>query len=377
MVKMLGRAGVLGIALAGIGAMTTTAHGAPNPGYRGELLSFDLAPGSIDFQPNRLSNTGLVGGYISTGLVNQERVGVYDGSSMLWSQDFVPNAIHIDGMDDQGRMRVSVSTSVEPYLVDADGVQHARTLFVVANPGHQGAPLGAGLSDVNASGHMLFTTEAGVFITDRDGRITAGPLQGPEGVSPQTLRSAKLSGDGNVATIFDPATRSTYLAGSSGYLRTVHDGAESGLTVNPMGVNSAGEVAALMYGSIGDGVYRTRVGYFDSTGDRTIFESFEAYPGSLNELGQSIVVGFDLDVFGMPILLDRGELLFLNDLPLQLPDGVTGVTLLIDLNDHGQILVQGEHESLGQVYMVLTPLPAPGGVAVLGFAGLLAVRRRR
>lgn len=377
MVKMLGRAGVLGIALAGIGAMTTTAHGAPNPGYRGELLSFDLPPGSIDFQPNQLSNTGLVGGYLSTGLVHTSRVGVFDGSSMLWSQDFVPDPINIRGMDDLGRLRVSVSTSVEPYLVDTDGVQSARSLFLFANPGDIGMLAGIGPGDVNASGQMLFRTTQGVFITDRDGRITAGPLQGPEGVDASTLRGPSLSSDGTLAVVFQPGTMNVYLSGANGYVRTLHDASSEPLIVNARGVTNDGEVSINVSAAGGDESYLIRTGYIDADGRRTLVDAFESYPGRLNALGQTILTAMDVDFGGMPILLDRGELLFLNNLPLQLPDGVTGVTLLIDLNDHGQILVQGEHESLGQVYMVLTPLPAPGGVAVLGFAGLLAVRRRR
>lgn len=350
-----------------------TAHAATNPGYRGELLSFDLVGGSIDFQPNQLSNTGLVGGYLSTGLVNQYRVGVYDGSASLWSQDFAMDEPVIRGLDDQGRMHVHADDG--SILVSAGGVQNAGAAFFGANTGDFGSA--AELNAVNASGQRLYSTGAGVYITDREARIIAGPLQGPAGVGAATLVGSHLSSDGQHALLFDTVAGRTLLSSPASFIRTVHQNNDEDMLVNGMGVNSRGEIGALAYTEVSTGAINTRVGFYDTDGTRTIIDGFDGVAGVINELGQSIVVALDPEPMGQPFLADRGELIFLNDLPLQLPDGVLGITLLIDLNDHGQVLAQGEHESLGQVYMVLTPLPAPGGALVLGFAGLLAARRRR
>jgi probable HAF family extracellular repeat protein len=97
----------------------------------------------------------------------------------------------------------------------------------------------------------------------------------------------------------------------------------------------------------------------------------------INDLGQIVGTSDDGTGPSRPFLLDGGVMTDLND--LLTPGSPWLLSDVIAINDHGQILCAGRTSSVLSHAIVLTPVPEPASLVLLGIvgAGIILPRRRQ
>lgn len=342
--------------------------------------------------PTALSDTGTVLGVAGLDGIPGAPGGFSwsagQGATLLQPQfegiaDYVsPNAIN------------SAGAMAGTYLVEGGALGDVRAFHLgpdntvttlPALPGHQLT----GAVDMNEGGMIVGLSfggsfASGVYWQDSGGTFTASTIPGPGGpFLPSGVNDSGVVAGYAQVEQFDPYL--PYVWSTAGGLEAL-DPLVADTPATPNDVNNEG----IVVGRAGINLFQNKAVYWTLDGaDHELPSLFDYSPNdfadvqvlAVNDAG--LMAGFELSGltvnFSARLWVDD-QVYDLEDLVVDLPDGYT-LQRAVDINENGDLVVEASTIVNGQITfatVLLTVVPEPSGLVLLGSAALVAgVRRRR